>query len=93
MKYRFTRHAFEKISLMKKYGFSVNQEKIILTIEKPVKKETKGWNFIATSILDKTHVLRVVYRQEDDIIIIITIYPGRIKSYLWNTLTTDNQMF
>jgi len=82
MEYRFTKHAFEKISLMKKYGFSVDQEKIILTIEKPVKKETKGGNFIATSILDKTHVLRVVYRQEDDIIIIITIYPGRIKSYL-----------
>ena len=82
MKYRFTKHSFEKITLMKKYGFSVDQEKIILTIEKPVKKETKGGNFIATSILDKTHVLRVVYRQEDDIIIIITIYPGRIKSYL-----------
>jgi len=67
---------------MKKYGFPVDQEKIILTIKKPVKKETKGETFIVTSILDKTHVLRVVYRQEDDIIIIITIYPGRIKSYL-----------
>ena len=82
MKHKFTKHVIEKISLMKKYGFSVDQEKIISTIKKPIKKEIKNETFIATSILDKTHVLRVVYRKEDDIIIIITIYPGRIKSYL-----------
>jgi hypothetical protein len=37
--------------------------------------------FIAQKKIDETHVLRVVYEETNNIIFIITIYPGRIRRY------------
>ena len=83
MRFYFTRHSKGKFFSMKKSGFSVNAEKIKKTILSPIKKEKKSdGTFINTTLLDKTHVLRVVYRSQDDIMIIITFYPGRKKFYL-----------
>lgn len=36
---------------------------------------------IAQRKFDKTHILRVVYKQEGDLIKIITFYPGRSTQY------------
>jgi hypothetical protein len=49
---------------------------------KPIRIESRldGTN-IAMVYLNKIHVLRVVYRVDSDIIIVITIYPGRRKAY------------
>ena len=83
MKFHFTKHAKEKLLSIRKAGFPVLQITVEKTIMKPIKVDQRSdRTFIATSIFDKTHVLRVVYRYENDIIIIITFYPGRIKAYL-----------
>lgn len=83
MQFRFTNHAKEKLLSIRKAGFLVLQITVEKTIVKPIKVDRRpDGTFIATSIFDKTHVLRVVYRHEDDIIIIITFYPGRRKAYL-----------
>ncbi len=36
---------------------------------------------IAQAPLDETHILRVVYREDNDKTLIITFYPGRITQY------------
>ncbi|KKR72375.1 MAG: hypothetical protein UU14_C0006G0014 [Candidatus Roizmanbacteria bacterium GW2011_GWB1_40_7] len=82
MSFRFTKHVSQKIFRIQRYGFPVNKTFIKQTIQNPVRVEERSdGTKIATSILDEQHCLRVVYRTEDDIIIIITCYPGRRKAY------------
>ncbi|MCX8008865.1 MAG: DUF4258 domain-containing protein [Patescibacteria group bacterium] len=82
MQVRFTRHALEKFSRMKDAGFDLTKIDIQKVVEHPFKLENTTDNTkIATQLLDDHHVIRVVFREEDDIILIITFYPGRIKAY------------
>ncbi len=82
MRFHFTKHAQHKLRKVKQAGFSVSENKVEQTIINPIKVENReDGTYIATTLLDKTHVLRVVYRQENDIIIVITFYPGRRKVY------------
>ena len=78
----YTKHAREKIKLLNKYGFKISKTLVRRALETPLKIESRNDStFIANDELDKNHVLRVVYRREGDTMIIITIYPGRRKSY------------
>ena len=82
MKFRYTKHAVYKFLKLQQSGFHITRLKIQNTIKSPLKLETRiDNNLIATSLIDDLHVLRVVYRTEDDIIVIITFYPGRRKAY------------
>jgi len=82
MRIRFTKHAKEKFILMRQSGFPVLRKEVVQTIKTPVKiEERTDGTSIVTSIYDPTHVLRVVYRIENAIIIVITFYPGRRKAY------------
>lgn len=82
MRVRFTTHAKEKIQLIQKYHFNVSEQTVISTIHTPIKSEIRSdGTIIVSSLLDLHHVLRVVYKKENDIIIVITCYPGRRKAY------------
>lgn len=82
MRFRFTQHVKQKIVQMQHYGFMVNKTVIKNTINSPVRIEKRSDNTeIATTLLDTKHCLRVVYRTDNDIIVIITCYPGRRKYY------------
>lgn len=82
MKIRYTFHAEQKFTLLRQSGFSISKRRILQTVASPVKVEDRAdGTYIATSLIDKIHVLRVVYKKERDIIIIITFYPGRGKAY------------
>ena len=82
MRFHFTHHAKEKIALIRKAGFSVTRKKVKQAILNPLWIEDRpDGTKIATTLLDEKHVLRVVFRREDDIIIVITCYPGRRKAY------------
>lgn len=82
MRFRYTRHARGKFKKIKKAGYSVKRKQVEQTIINPARVEQKSDElFIAMTLLDEKHVLRVVYRFENDIIVIITFYPGRRKSY------------
>lgn len=65
----FTKHALEKFALLERHGFSVSKEQVRGTVESP------------DLVIDREHVLRVVYRQEGSMKVIITFYPGRKKQY------------
>ena len=82
MRFYFTKHAKEKFSKVKRAGFPLTKNQVKDTVQNPVRVENKPDDtFIATKILDSAYILRVVYREEDDIIVIITFYPARRKDY------------
>jgi len=81
-KVNFTNHARLKIDLLKKHGVEIEEDFIKKMVIEPdnIEKGYKG-RLIAQKELDEDHVLRVVYEEEADKIIIITLYPGRKKRY------------
>ena len=68
--------------MLKKHGVEIEEDFIRKTVIEPdnIEKGYKG-RLIAQKELDEGHVLRVVYEEEADKIIIITLYPGRKKRY------------
>ena len=78
----FTKHAKEKIDVLKRLGFTVTEQQIIGTVEHPELIDyTRLPELIAQRKIDSTHVLRVVYKIVQMDIKIITFYPGRAKQY------------
>ena len=79
---RFTKHAREKFSVLKKHGVSISRQKVVATVQKPEHIDhSRHPLLIAQQTIDAEHVLRVVYKQSGDDVIIITFYPGRSKQY------------
>jgi hypothetical protein len=82
MRYHFTKHAQEKIERIRKAGFLITHSTVKQAISKPIRIEDRlDGTRIAMTFLNRNHVLRVVYRIDDDIIVIITLYPARRKAY------------
>ncbi len=78
----FTKHAKNKFEILKKHKFLVSKKQVLKTIEdSDLIDRSRLPLFIAQRKIDKDHVLRVVYKQEGDIIKVITFYPGRFKQY------------
>ena len=76
----FTKHAREKFKVLAKHKF--NEDQIVDAIENPDFIDYDRLPlYIAQKGLDKDHVLRVVYKIEKSVKIIITFYPGRKKQY------------
>ncbi|MGQ9712186.1 MAG: DUF4258 domain-containing protein [Desulfotomaculales bacterium] len=79
---RFTAHAEVKLELLKRHGFCVEQNFIENCINAPDKVEQGyGERKIAQKVFDESHVLRVVYEERGDEILVITVYPGRRSRY------------
>lgn len=78
---RFTRHAQAKFSILADHGFFVSEEQVRQTVLSPDRVEDWHAEQIAQKKMSDTHVLRVVYRVEDDDIVVITFYPGRRRRY------------
>ena len=79
-KIRFTSHAEDKLTRLVKIG--VTKEKVIETIKNP-EKVVDGYyeREIAQHLLANDLILRVVYEECDEEIIIITVYPGERRRY------------
>ena len=78
----FTKHAQDKFDILEKHKFFVSKEQVIEAIENPEEIDRSRLPLlIAQKKFDKLHVLRVVYKQEESLIKIITFYPGRSKQY------------
>lgn len=78
----FTRHAEDKFEILEKHGVIIIKKQVTDTIHRPeVVDRSRLPLLIAQSLLDRDHVLRVVYKQEEELIKIITFYPGRKKQY------------
>lgn len=82
MPIHFTRHAQEKFSILKRHHYIVTKEQVAAALQNPeVIDDTRSPLLIAQKSIDDQHVLRVVYKHEGNLKIIITFYPGRKSQY------------
>jgi len=73
----------DKIPLLKKRGFTITQRQVIDVIKNPdhIDKQSDAPKVIASKAFDDAHILRVVYKVEDDIIKAITTYLAEKGRY------------
>lgn len=83
MAIRFTKHALEKFEVLRRHGVFITKAKVLMTVTNPefVDRQSRAPLTVSQSTLDQRRVLRVVYRQEGQNIVIITFYPGRKSQY------------
>ncbi len=82
MKITFTNHAREKFSILERHGCVLKEEDIIKTLKEPdsIRKGRKG-RLIAQRVVDEEHLLRVVYEEKDNEVVVVTFYPARRERY------------
>lgn len=79
---RFSDHALLKINLLSERGITIAQKFIVETIQSPDRREPgEGEKITAQKQLNENLVLRVVYREYEAFILVITLYPGRRSRY------------
>mgnify|MGYP001560299613 CR=1 FL=1 len=79
---QFTKHAKEKFVVLARHGVKILRKNVVLTVQNPDMVDySRTPLLIAQSDLDKTHILRVVYKKDGNSIKIITFYPGRKSQY------------
>ena len=78
----FTKHALHKFALLKRHTFTITRDQVLDAVNNPDRIDMSRLPLlIAQRKIDKTHVLRVVYKKEAGVIKIITFYPGRTSQY------------
>jgi hypothetical protein len=79
---QFSNYALLKIELLASHGIIVSTDLIVEAIRTPDKLELgQAGKFTAQKGLNEDLVLRVVYREYAEIILVITLYPGRRSRY------------
>jgi len=81
-KIKFCRHAEAKFLILRSHGFPISKKQVFDVLKNAEKiEEGKGSRKISQKAIDDGHVLRVVHEKVDNIIVVITFYPGRRKYY------------
>lgn len=79
---RFSDHAKLKMEVLASHEITIDQDLVIETVRSPDKLEIgEEDKLIAQKSLNENLVLRVVYREFNAFILIITLYPGRRSRY------------
>ncbi len=79
---RLSHHAELKLELLANHGITLSTEFVTETIRSPDQLESEDEEkFVAQKRLDENRVLRVVYREFNAFILVITLYPGRRPRY------------
>ena len=77
----FTRHAREKFDFVRRYGFEVDEGKVLETVRNPSRLDQRFVQYFATKPIDSKYALRVVYEKRKDYLLVITFYPVRRERY------------
>lgn len=80
-KIRFTKHAREKFEFVKRYGFEIDERKVIEAIQNPTRIDQKNAQYFAIKAINAKYALRVVYEKRKDYLVVITFYPVRRERY------------
>lgn len=78
----YTKHAKEKFDVLKRHKFPVTKSQVEETVKKPdfvISNLPDKW--IVQREVNKKHVLRVVYKDENGSKKVITFYPARKERY------------
>jgi uncharacterized DUF497 family protein len=64
------------------HNCTITEEEVKKTVEEPDSvKEGRRERMIAQRVVNKEHLLRVIYEKRRDDIVIITFYPARRERY------------
>ncbi len=77
---RFTLHAEEKLSRLTKVG--ITRDKVAATVSSP-ERVLEGYSGckIAPGALTDDLIVRVVYKETEEAVLIITVYPAERRRY------------
>ena len=91
MKLTYTKHAKKKFKILTQVGIEISRKSIREAIKIPehIDEKSDYPKKIVSVSTDETHVLRVVYKAEGDIIIVITFYLAKRGRY-YEKKTTKN---
>lgn len=78
---RFTKHAVQKLEVVKHYGFEISREQVIETVLNPWRLDRRDEQYFAIKRLNSRYALRVVYEKRKDYLVVITFYPVRRERY------------
>lgn len=83
MKIIYTKHALKRLAEFVKQGLEISKKKVIHAIKYPehLDKESDAPRLIASTPIGSRHILRVVFKMEDGIITISTLYPAKRGRY------------
>ncbi len=88
MKITFTKHSIKKFKDFAKLKIKISRNHIRKALKNP--QHTDPFfdypNKINSIIFDEKRILRVVYREENDTIIIVTFYPAKKGRYYETSL-------
>jgi hypothetical protein len=78
----FSEHAGLKFEILSKHGIKLDQKMIMAILEKPeLTADGYSGRKIAQGSLDENHILRVVYEEKAEEILVVTFYPGKRERY------------
>ena len=79
---RFTDHALRKLREERERGFDVDEDLVKEILQRPYQTvHARGQRMFAQSPIDDRHLLRVLFEDEDDGLVIITVYIGTRRQY------------
>ena len=78
---RFTKHAVEKIEMLRHYGLEIEEKQVVEAVLRPERLDERGGQFFAAMVISPKHALRVVYENRKDFLVVITFYPVRRERY------------
>ncbi|HAL46660.1 MAG: DUF4258 domain-containing protein [SAR202 cluster bacterium] len=79
---RLTLHALTKLSVLRDHGFALERSLVEQTVRLPERVLAgHGGRWVAQGPLDDERVLRVVYEETIDEIVVVTFYPGKRSRY------------
>lgn len=82
MEFVFTKHAVEKFTELERLGWRISKDKIRRTINNPRwRGVSRHGQEAAMSLIDRNHIVRIVFDRGDDIIKIITFHIARRGKY------------
>ena len=78
----FSDHAEDKFKILINHGFEVTKDIVLSAMENPDKIDMGYKNRkIAQKVISNRHVIRVVFEELNEILRIITFYPGKRDRY------------
>ena len=79
---RFTAHALDKLGQERGRGFDVDEHLAAEILLRPAQLlPARAGRMFAQSPIDERHLLRVLFEEEDEGFVIITVYVGSRQQY------------
>ena len=80
-KVEFTKHAYDKFGLLRKYGFDISRATVEEAVASPCLVDRRDDHVLVLKPLDREYALRVVYKMVNDNIVVVTFYPVKRKRF------------